>query len=92
MVSGPLDAIAIANRSQIRHTSTQARQLDLLHEARGRLRRSEPRGGCNACPLNEALSWGLLEGDGAKAPSPLFSSSAKNRQEPSPDRAGRNGG
>ena len=61
-------AIAIANRSHIRLTSSQARQLDPLREARGRLRGSEPQGGCNACPLNEALSWGLLEGGGGKAP------------------------
>lgn len=80
-------AIAIANRSHMRHTSSQARQLDPLREARGRLRGSEPQGGCNACPLNEALSWGLLEGDGAKAPSPLFSSAFQARTACAPHAA-----
>ena len=51
-------AIAIANRSHMRHTSTQARQLDPLREARGRLRGSRPPGGCNACPLKRGAVLG----------------------------------
>lgn len=51
-------AIAIANRSHMRHTSSQARQLDPLREARGRLRGSRPPGGCNACPLKRGAVLG----------------------------------
>ncbi len=51
-------AIAIANRSHVRHTSPQARQLDPLREARGRLRGSRPPGGCNACPLKRGAVLG----------------------------------
>lgn len=50
--------IAIANRSHMRHTSSQARQLDPLREARGRLRGSRPPGGCNACPLKRGAVLG----------------------------------
>ena len=42
----------------MRHTSTQARQLDPLREARGRLRGSRPPGGCNACPLKRGAVLG----------------------------------
>ncbi len=51
-------AITIANRSHMRHTSSQARQLDPLREARGRLRGSRPPGGCNACPLKRGAVLG----------------------------------
>lgn len=51
-------AIAIANCSHMRHTSSQARQLDPLREARGRLRGSRPPGGCNACPLKRGAVLG----------------------------------
>ena len=42
----------------MRHTSTQARQLDPLREARGRLRGPRPPGGCNACPLKRGAVLG----------------------------------
>lgn len=51
-------AITIVNRSHMRHTSSQARQLDPLREARGRLRGSRPPGGCNACPLKRGAVLG----------------------------------